>query len=869
MDQIAQMGNGSQPFYYSSQSPRADPSRNDDWMTKNSGPRGSKETVDSGEEKRTAEENLDFMKHFPTIAESSSSYERRTVNDRNTIPLRANPWQRDSRTLFGGRKERQNVELPNPYLDRTDPTWGQNLTDQELLEIFHQTGRAQKQLDLGNAKLLEWTQEDSRLLKIRRDQLCESAMILHLPDRFPMRDELEAWFEAGVGKKLQIRVIQLKLLGKQNWLLVTENKMQRDRVMQNTPLYWGGDVVEVLPWTPDFNPNKEMLNKVATWVELPLADAWLETLGDKFLQALGKPTFKTQNRGIYKYPNIRGCIMVPHDADLPEKLAAKLPDGSVILQEIKYQGAPNTCFRCKQTGHEARNCQEPAAFCKRTRLQKEQEEELAANPFHRLAGAFEVDMTVEAEEAELEPRAVRELQHTTSRLRKPISILEARRDQLEVEEKLRNELLHTATNADSNRAMEQLLAEKWWLELQRVKEQSNEAFKRQEKIIELPVAAVSLDGAGVNGSGEVQEGAIGGEPPLIEVETHWAKVEDESDHEHGDGELQRAKESNEETTEDLRKTVAVGEILVSETTELTRPEHNEVDEQEDQSPHPAKTEGSDGQDGSESPLKPSKGLVENVSGSGTSNGDEEDVQSAKVKGETSGSLAGHVATKEGHGTKESSDSKIVFSASKMQAELLAVGDSQRRTGVWTRLRNGRAGSELEGLATGSGEQDGAIDEDGDSLLSEDKLPETPTASLNKNGMNSGRRSMEDCEETPGHRSLTRPAEFSDSTPDRGNYNKKRVTQDPSAHPKQLLFSQELGPSWRDRILGSDAPQQQEVPDPNLVHEGGTTPKTCQALLQVTEVASGATGNEEGEDDTSQGSMEAEMSSRFNEEHKRK
>ncbi|KAL3679923.1 hypothetical protein R1sor_022879 [Riccia sorocarpa] len=196
---------------------------------------------------------------------------------------------------------------------------------------------------------------------------------------------------------------------------------------------------------------------------------------------------------------------------------------------------------------------------------------------------------------------------------------------------------------------------------------------------------------------------------------HWAEIEDESDHKHGDDKLHRSKELNEETTEDLDMVVAVGAILVSETSKLTRPEDSGVDEHEEQSPHLAKIEGSDEQDGSDSPLKPSLGLVEIVSRNATSNDDEDDIQSADMKGETSGSLTGHLA---------------------------------------------------------------------------------------------------------------------------------------------------LNECWRARILGSDAPQQQDdtgVPDPNLDQEGGTTPETCQALLHVTEVASGATCIGEGEDDTGQGSMEAEMS----------
>ncbi|KAL3684229.1 hypothetical protein R1sor_002251 [Riccia sorocarpa] len=373
-------------------------------------------------------------------------------SERVTTTAGHNAWRQDARGLFGGMRDKLQKLPENPYLEKVSPSWGLKISDQDLLRCFHETGRAMHDTDLGNAKVLEWTSEDAVLLKIRKDQLTEAAVKIHLQDRFPLCDELETWVEADLGRKYQIRIVQLKLLGKQNSLLVLETKEQRDRLLQNASFSWGRESVDVLPWTPDFNPTKDTAKKVATWVEIPLADAWLEPLGDEFLQALGKPTFKTLNRGICKYPNIRGCVMVAEDADLPERLALKLPDGGVIMQEIRYQGAPNTCFRCKQPGHEARHCPssgraggQPAREAKATTVtagrtevqdtigktpsvkpvpnekpaltrelvsvqnlppmtrsssekylqQKKRDEELAANPFHALAGAFEVEMTEE------------------------------------------------------------------------------------------------------------------------------------------------------------------------------------------------------------------------------------------------------------------------------------------------------------------------------------------------------------------------------------------------------------------------------------------------------------------------------------------
>ncbi|KAL3699441.1 hypothetical protein R1sor_017463 [Riccia sorocarpa] len=313
----------------------------------------------SGSELNNAE--LNAIDQFPTLAESSKTGGKKGASNAgnkgaDTAPTAGNAWRNNGRSLFGSHRERSVNQNENPYLEKVDPKWGKDITDAELWQIFRITGRTQADPDLTNTKILPWTDEDTKLLKVRKDQLCESAVVLHLPNHFPMRDELETWIEVDLGRKFQIRMLQLKLVGKQNWLLVLENREHRDRLLNNAPLIWGRVTVEVSPWTTEFNPMREFAKRVATWVEIPLADALLEPLGDKFLQALGKPTFKTMNRGVCRYPNIWGCVMVKPDADLPEKLALQLPDGSVIIQEVKYQGAPNTCFRCKQTGHEARNC---------------------------------------------------------------------------------------------------------------------------------------------------------------------------------------------------------------------------------------------------------------------------------------------------------------------------------------------------------------------------------------------------------------------------------------------------------------------------------------------------------------------------------
>ncbi|KAL3684298.1 hypothetical protein R1sor_002320 [Riccia sorocarpa] len=257
-------------------------------------------------EQVSVDPDLDLDEHFPTLAESSRAGGKKNNEEGNGATTVENAWRRDGRNLFGGNRTRQPQAQISPYLDNVDPKWGCNTSDEELWQMFRDTGRVDDDAEIFNAKILDWTAEDTMLLKVRKDQLLESGIILHIPDRFPLRDEIESWAEADLRRKFNIRLVQLKLVGKQKWLMVVENRDQRNRLLQNSPLDWGREQVEVLPWTPDFNPSQELSKRIATWVEIPLADAWLEPLGDKFLRAIGKPTFKTLNRGTCKYPNIRG-----------------------------------------------------------------------------------------------------------------------------------------------------------------------------------------------------------------------------------------------------------------------------------------------------------------------------------------------------------------------------------------------------------------------------------------------------------------------------------------------------------------------------------------------------------------------------------
>ncbi|KAL3687986.1 hypothetical protein R1sor_014295 [Riccia sorocarpa] len=265
-----------------------------------------------------SEKDFPPLKSNPASKEDSKSEAHPEIipsspqENRDPISARTNAWT--NRAFLSINRTRWK---DNPYLEQVEPEWGRNVLDQE------------------------------------------ASVIAHTPESTPTRDEMERWLEWTAVNRLKLSIVQLRVINRQLFLVVMRNQEQRDKLLNISELSLDGFPVILSPWNIDFNHKKGTVKRSATWVELPGIDPIVEHLGNHMLSVLGQPTFRTVSKGVNRYSNMRGCVMMEEGAERPSKLVFQLPWGGILAQDVKYQDVPNACFNCKRPGHQARQCPLP------------------------------------------------------------------------------------------------------------------------------------------------------------------------------------------------------------------------------------------------------------------------------------------------------------------------------------------------------------------------------------------------------------------------------------------------------------------------------------------------------------------------------
>ncbi|KAL3679560.1 hypothetical protein R1sor_022516 [Riccia sorocarpa] len=177
---------------------------------------------------------------------------------------------------------------------------------------------------------------------------------------------------------------------------------------------------------------------------------------------------------------------------------------------------------------------------------------------------------------------------------------------------------------------------------------------------------------------------------------------------------------------------------------------------------------------------------------------------------------------------------VIFKVSKAAGEALAVSDSQKRGGSWKRLPGRGTSQEREEQVNNMEEEN----EKEEPQAEEGLLMDTQVTRLA--GEPSDNPGLKDDYAT---KVLSRPAEFTGSTPDRGNQSKKRVPDSRNLH-KQLLFSQEIEATWREKLLEVGLVTQQEDRNPILAEEGNLSADICLPVAPLDGALEGATSQDE-------------------------
>jgi len=112
----------------------------------------------------------------------------------------------------------------------------------------------------------------------------------------------------------------------------------------------------VQPWEPIFSIDHGAYGRHPSWVELCNLPIHMWQFARSFFESVGKViNFDESQKYTFK-PHTRVCVLIDTNKELLKKLEIMV--GGKVEYEIKFliMGLPNTCFKCKQTGHFIRNC---------------------------------------------------------------------------------------------------------------------------------------------------------------------------------------------------------------------------------------------------------------------------------------------------------------------------------------------------------------------------------------------------------------------------------------------------------------------------------------------------------------------------------
>lgn len=130
---------------------------------------------------------------------------------------------------------------------------------------------------------------------------------------------------------------------------------ERDRVLKAGLCFFDKRPVLMQPWQPDIQFDRENIDKLPIWIQLPQLDQqfWGAPSLSKIGSLIGRPlkTDKpTKERSVLGYARL--LIEVKIGATLPDEVDIADEYGVLQKQKVIYEWNPVKCAHCKMFGHE-------------------------------------------------------------------------------------------------------------------------------------------------------------------------------------------------------------------------------------------------------------------------------------------------------------------------------------------------------------------------------------------------------------------------------------------------------------------------------------------------------------------------------------
>ncbi|KAL3681006.1 hypothetical protein R1sor_023962 [Riccia sorocarpa] len=194
-----------------------------------------------------------------------------------------------------------------------DPTWGANITDEELIQAFQEL---QQHCPPCTGKVIKSIEINPYRGKVRVDQMRRAAVILHTMDLMPTVAKVEEWAVGRLHHELGVKVVQVRLLSRKHFLIILGFEEDKVKVLTAPTLY--------------------MWRRMFTWGG------------------------SVQNRGQGALPNshlhIRACVQINLAEPLVDTVEIKRNGTVLFRQAVHYQKLPNVCFLCHDTCHWIKDC---------------------------------------------------------------------------------------------------------------------------------------------------------------------------------------------------------------------------------------------------------------------------------------------------------------------------------------------------------------------------------------------------------------------------------------------------------------------------------------------------------------------------------